>query len=148
MAKAKEGRDAPETERPNPNRRTAMMITVGAAAISVASALPASASGSYAPSQGYLDCVAAWKREMVQGLGDDEGDRVMRENCKVVDRFLGYDGPITIERLGEIALVWRLNWWQDDDKIGDGSQSVKLERALWQAIEKLTGVKPQGGVDD
>ena len=82
MAKAKEGRDAPETECPNPNRRTAMMITVGAAAISVASALPASASGSYAPSQGYLDCVAAWKREMVQGLGDDEGDRVMRENCK------------------------------------------------------------------
>jgi hypothetical protein len=84
---------------------------------------------------------------MTPGLGDEEGDRRMLANCKVVNRFLAFDGPITMERLGEIALVWRLNWWQDDDKIGDRDQSEKLERAMWQAIEQLMCVKPQGGVD-
>jgi hypothetical protein len=144
MSKTADAHIADETEHQNPNRRTAMMLAAGAAAVSIGAAIPAGASPPYRPSQAYLDCVAAREREMTTDLGDEEGDRHMRENGKVVDRFLAFDGPTTMERLGEIALIWRLNGWEDSDK---GDQSEKLERALWQAIEELTGVKPQGGLN-
>ena len=62
----------------------------------------------------------------------------MERYALALDRFLAE--PVTsAQRVGEIAVLWRLEWWSGDHKIGEPGDP-KLERALWKAIEAMSGV--------
>ena len=57
MSKAEDGRITPETEHPNLNRRSALMLAAGAAAVS---AVPATAASAPSFSPEFLECKRLW----------------------------------------------------------------------------------------
>jgi hypothetical protein len=71
---------------------------------------------------------------------DEEAYRAMEKYDEAKDRFLA-EPVASSQRVAEISALWRLEWWSGDHKIGE-PQDPKLERALWKAIETMSGVTP------
>jgi hypothetical protein len=51
---------------------------------------------------------------------------------------------ITWEHIGELALAWRIRQWNGDN-CDAWEAEPDIERALWKAIEKLTGMSMTDG---
>jgi hypothetical protein len=85
----------------------------------------------------FLECFAlynAWGA----GVSDDDADRMMELYDAACDRLMANE--VSWQHVGELAAIWRMTWWQDDEKTGD-PKNPDIERALWKAIEKLTGIE-------
>jgi hypothetical protein len=124
----------------HPDRRAMLVKSIALGA--TLAAMPAISNASVGCSASFRECVALY-----DGWGaydsDEDADQAMERYEVARDRFLAE--PVTSgQRVGEIAVLWRLEWWSGDHKIGEPGDP-KLERALWKAVEALSGVAlPEG----
>jgi hypothetical protein len=63
--------------------------------------------------------------------------------CGAIDRLVAIE-DVTAEHVGELALVWRIGDWHGDECVALDANDT-IERALWKAIEKLTGMSMTDG---
>ena len=126
-----------ETSHRNIDRRMVMTLATG---ILAAGVTPAGAASSQEPSREFLACVAAYQeRARNAGLGDEVLYRLDEEFAEAIDRFLDKSAPASLQRLGEAAVLWRLDCWDGDEKV-DEPTDPGLERAIWTMIEELSGL--------
>jgi hypothetical protein len=91
--------------------------------------------------QQYLDCLAAFQSMSRRGLSDKEGDAAVHVFYRAIDQYVALAPSIApMQRLGALNAIWRLDAWQGDSRLGQTSRSEKIELAISQTIEHITGV--------
>lgn len=143
MSKATNALITAETEQPNLNRRTALMLAAGAA---VAATSPGTAAASGGLSEGCLRCIRAWEHWMQDDLDDFEhadvelADRDNKFMQTLRDYLNAAAVMAPVQRLAELNVLWRLDAWTGDSRDGETTMSEPIELALQKTIEEITGM--------
>ncbi|HVZ06253.1 hypothetical protein [Hyphomicrobium sp.] len=91
-----------------------------------------------------LEIVRAWNEWGSTDTNDETVIDHLRGNCNTAIAKLVETKRLTWAHVGELALAWRILCWQGDECIS-WVEDASVERALWKAIEELTGASMDEG---